>query len=190
MLAEHEKCVPLSGCKSRAGLARCQLNADILRSLDASLTSSVSSVTFGGTTTTEVTGCKLKAPKQLEWLPRRQVCGLPPARKAVAFGLTAQGMKKSSIYGKIIIMGLITLFSLLLREKVEVFFCFFGVFFGFLFPIPLITVMGKDTMCFLTTGVLGEQLPVLQLTAFRPHSSGKLSFTYSVACFHQSLTRP
>lgn len=60
----------------------------------------------------------------------------------------------------------------------------------FFFSIPLITVMGKDTMCFLTTGVLGEQLPVLQLTAFRPHSSGKLSFTYSVACFHQSLTRP
>lgn len=40
MLAEHKKCVPLSGYKSQAGLARCQLNTDILSGPDAALTSS------------------------------------------------------------------------------------------------------------------------------------------------------
>lgn len=58
------------------------------------------------------------------------------------------------------------------------------------FPILFITVTGKDTTRFLTTGVLVEQLAVLQPRTFRPHSSRKLSFTYSMAFFHHSLTGP
>lgn len=70
MLAEHKKCVPLSGYKSQAGLAHCQLNTDILSGPDASLTSSLLSVTFGGMTTMEVISYKLKDPKQPEQLPK------------------------------------------------------------------------------------------------------------------------
>lgn len=70
MLAEHKKCVPLSGYKSQAGLAHRQLNTDILSGPDASLTSSLLSVTFGGMTTTEVISYKLKDPKQPEQLPK------------------------------------------------------------------------------------------------------------------------
>lgn len=68
VLAEHKKCVPLSGYKSQAGLVRCQLNTDILSGPDASLTSSLLSVMFGGMTTTQAIIYKLEAPKQSEQL--------------------------------------------------------------------------------------------------------------------------
>ena len=127
MLAEHKKCVPLSGYISQAGLACCQLNTDILSGPDASLTSSLLSVTFGGTTTVEVLATKLKHQSSLNNSPsdKSMVYCHPGKHSTVPFGNTFNYLgqrKKSSIHGRINHYRFHYYISLLLEDWVEYFF--------------------------------------------------------------------
>lgn len=155
MLAEHKKCVPLSCYKSWTGLAHCELNADILSGPDASLTSSLLSVTFGGMTTAEVISYKLKAQSSMNNSPgdRSMVYCHPGKHSTVPFGKGFNDLgqrKRRSIHGRTNYYGFHYIF--VTPERLGWVF----------FHLSSYNHRQRHPSCLLTTGVLVEQPSVLQ----------------------------